>query len=257
MSQRFDHELSAPLAQRVRETDTVPADAVERAQQRLTQRLRSQPRPRRMQAPRWIAASALAALLVVVVMGLPMLSGGGDAFAAVQDHLRHFVHLEMNVTQRVQGRVIQTSRTLVDAHGVLRTDVGDQLSIVVDPQRGRVLTLLHASRQAMVTALPKGKAAQHDTLRWLDELRNFKGKATPLADSRMIDGQRAQGWSLRLHGVDMDIWADPSGLPLAMRQNNGAGLEIDYRFTLDGPVAPGRLSSDPPRGYAQVPADAD
>ncbi|ALN87837.1 hypothetical protein LC55x_4589 [Lysobacter capsici] len=257
MSQRFDHELSDPLAQRVRETDTVPADAVERAQQRLTQRLRSQPRPRRMQAPRWIAASALAALLVVVVMSLPMLSGGGDAFAAVQDHLRHFVHLEMNVTQRVQGRVIQTSRTLVDAHGVLRTDVGDQLSIVVDPQRGRLLTLLHASRQAMLTALPKGKATQHDTLQWLDELRNFKGKATPLADTRMIDGQRAHGWSLRLHGVDMDIWADPSGLPLAMRQNNGAGLEIDYRFTVDGPVAPGRLSSDPPPGYALVPADTD
>lgn len=257
MNQRFDHELSAPLAQRVREADAVPTDAVERAQQRLTQRLRSQARPRRRQAPRWFAASAVAALLVVVVMSVPMLSGGGDAFAAVQDHLRRFVHLEMNVTQRAQGQVIQTSRTLVDAHGVLRTDVGDQLSIIVDPPRGRVLTLLHAPRQAMLTALPKGKIAPQDTLQWLDALRDFKGKATPLKQTRTIDGRRAQGWSLRLHGVDMEIWADSSGLPLAMRQHGGAGLEIDYRFTLDGPVASGRLSSDPPAGYARVEPDRE
>lgn len=261
MSQRFDHELSAPLAEQVREADTVPADAVERAQQRLSQRLSERPRnevrPRRMRARRWIAASALAALLVVVVMSVPMLSGGGDAFAAVQDRLRHFVHLEMNVTQRVQGRVIQTSRTLIDAHGVLRTDVGDQLSIVVDPQRGRLLSLLHESRQASVTVLTTGQASPQNTLRWLDDLRNFKGDATRLPGTRMIDGRRAQGWSLRVRGMDMEIWADADGLPLTMRQKNGAGLEIDYRFTVDGPVAPGRLSSDPPPGYALVAADID
>lgn len=256
MNQRFDHELSAALAERVRDADAVPADAVERAQQRLTQRLRSQARPRRVQASRWFAASALAALLVVAVMSVPMLSGGG-AFAAVQDRLRHFAHLDMSIAQRAQGQVIQTSRTLVDAQGRLRTDVGDQLSIIVDPQRGRVLTLLHAPRQAMVTALPKAGAAQPDTLRWLDDLRNFKGKATPLAGTRVIDGHRAHGWSLRLHGVDMELWADASGLPLALRQNGGAGLEIDYRFTLDGPVAPGRLSSDPPAGYALVEPDRE
>lgn len=257
MNQRFDHELSAALAQQVREADAVAADAVERAQQRLSQRLRDAARPRRVHAPRWFAASALAALLVVAVMSVPMLSGGGDAFAAVQDRLRQFTHLDMSITQRAQGQVIQTSRTLVDAQGRLRTDVGDQLSIIVDPKRGRVLTLLHAPRQAMVTALPKAGAAQGDTLRWLDDLRNFKGKATPLAGTRVIDGHRAHGWSLRLHGVDMEIWADASGLPLALRQNGGAGLEIDYRFTLDGPVAPGRLSSDPPAGYVLVDPDRE
>ncbi|QWF16332.1 hypothetical protein [Lysobacter capsici] len=257
MNQRFDHELSAPLAQRVRDADAVPADAVEGAQQRLTQRLRSQARPRRVQAPRWLAASALAALLVVAVMSVPMLSGGGDAFAAVQDRLRHFAHLEMQVTQRMQGRVIQTSRTLVDAHGVLRTDVGDQLSIIVDPQRGRLLSLLHDSRQASLTMLAKAEASPQSTLRWLDDLRNFKGDATRLPNTRMIDGRPAQGWSLRVRGMDMEIWADPDGLPLAMRQKNGAGLEIDYRFTVDGPVAPGRLSSDPPPGYTLVDADID
>ncbi|MCC7250028.1 MAG: hypothetical protein IT473_15505 [Lysobacter sp.] len=67
----------------------------------------------------------------------------------------------------------------------------------------------------------------------------------------------AHGWLLKLPGGDMTLWADDDGLPLAMRQQGGGGLEIDYRFEFDRPITPGWLSSDPPAGDTPVAPDED
>ena len=93
-------------------------------------------------------------------------------------------------------------------------------------------------------------------LSWLDDVRIFKGQATPLLYTLIIDGRTAHGWTLQVGGTTMKLWADADGLPLAMRQLGG-GLEIDYRFEFDRPIAPGLLSSDVPAGYAPVVPDAD
>jgi len=78
-----------------------------------------------------------------------------------------------------------------------------------------------------------------------------------LPDTRIIDGRTAHGWRLQVSGTTMELWADADGLPLAMRQLGGGGLEIDYRFEFDRPIAPGLLSSDPPVGYAPVAPDEE
>lgn len=264
MNRRFDHELSEPLAASVRSADTVPDDAVDDAQARLLARVQSEPRAR---APArsgarawWMAAVATLAIALLVVATAPMLPGNGDAFAAVQARFRHFDTLAMTIVQRFEGQPLQTSRTVVDARGVLRTDVGDELSIIVDPVRGRLLTLLHGPREAMLASIPKAPtpnthvsgapASPGDALPWLDTLRTFKGEAKPLAETRIIDGHRARGWRLSAQGITMELWADADGLPLAMRQLGGGGLEIDYRFEFDQPIPPGYLRSDPPPGYA-------
>jgi hypothetical protein len=135
--------------------------------------------------------------------------------------------------------------------------VGDQLSVIVDAPRGRVLTLLHTPRQAMIATIPNNKPAADDALSWLDDVRNFKGQATPLPNTRIIDGRTAHGWTLQAGGTTMELWADDEGLPLAMRQLGGGGLEIGYRFEFDRPIAPGLLSSDVPAGYTPVAPDED
>jgi hypothetical protein len=257
MTHRHDHELSAKLASHVRNTDAVPEDASDRAQMKLTARMRQARRPARAPARAWWAVTATAVLVIAMIIAGPMLSGGGDAFAAVQAHFRHFTTLSMTITQRYNGQPLQTSHTVVDARGVVRTDVGDQLSVIVDAPRGRLLTLLHEPRQAMIATIPKNKPAAGDALSWLDDLRNFKGKAMPLPDTRIIDGRTAYGWTLQASGTTMELWADADGLPLAMRQQGGGGLEIDYRFEFDKPIAPGLLSSDAPVGYAPVMPDED
>ena len=257
MTQRHEEELSATLAAHVRSTDAVPEDAIDRAQARLTARMQQARRPARAPARAWWAVTATAVLAIAVIIAGPMLSGGGDAFAAVQAHFQRFNTLSMTITQRYNGQPLQTSHTVVDARGVVRTDVGNQLSVIVDAPRGRVLTLLHSPRQAMLATIPKNQPVADDALSWLDDVRNFKGQATPLPDTRIIDGRTAHGWTLQAGGTTMELWADADGLPLAMRQLDGGGLEIDYRFEFDRPIAPGLLSSDVPAGYAPVVADED
>lgn len=262
MNRRFDHELSDPLAASVRSADAVPDDAVEDAQARLLARLQVAPRRPAQAGARtwWMAAAATLMIAVAVVATAPMLPGNGDAFAAVQARFHHFDTLAMTIVQHFDGQPLQTSRTVVDARGVLRTDVGDELSIIVDPVRGRLLTLLHGPREAMLAPIPKApsldthgtgvQASQDSTLSWLEALRTFKGEATPLPGTRIIDGHLARGWRLSTQGATMELWADTDGLPLAMRQLGGGGLEIDYRFEFDQPIPPGYLRSDPPPGYA-------
>ena len=257
MTQKFDHELSAALAASTRDLDGVPGAATERAQLRLLNRLRNpRPAPGRM-TRRWIGAAATAFVLVVAIGVLPMFTGGGDAFAAVLERFRNFTTLSMAVTQRFDGKPMQTSHIVVTANGLLRTDVGSQLSIIVDPVHGRMLTLLHDARKAMQAPLPIARVPAGAGQPWLEELREFKGKAKPMPGSRVIDGQIAQGWSLDVAGSTMEIWADADGLPLSMRMQGDTPLEIDYRFTFNQPVAAELLSTDPPAGYEIVAADDD
>lgn len=257
MTHRHEDELSAKLASHVRSTGAVPEDAIDHAQARLTARMQQARRPARAPARAWWAVTATAVLAIAVIIAGPMLSGGSDAFAAVQARFQHFDTLSMTITQRYGGKPLQTSHTLVDARGVVRTDVGDQLSVIVDAPRGRILTLLHEPREAMIATFPKNKSAAGNALSWLDDLRNFKGQATPLPDTRIIDGRNARGWTLQAGGTTMELWADANDLPLAMRQPGSGGLEIDYRFEFDRPIAPGLLSSDVPVGYTLVVADED
>lgn len=256
MNASNEEKLSPRLADAVQAAQHVPAAAVDAAQRRLADTLQAQPRRERPAPRRWLAAGFAAMAAVALAIGLPFLSGSGDAFAAVQAHFRQFRTLQMDVTQRLGGQVMQTSRTRVNAAGATRTDIGDSLSIVVDPARGRLLTLLHEPRQAVVAAIAPHAAATGNDIAWLDELRRYQGKATPLAEARTIDGQPAQGWRLDLGGHATEIWADADGLPLEMRMLGG-GLAIDYRFAFDVDVAPDVFDTAVPAGYTPVAADAD
>lgn len=255
MNQYFDNELSAPLAAMVRSLDGVSDDAVETAQQRLITRLHGAGR-RRVAPLRWAAVAAGVAALALVVLFVPM-PRSGNAFAAVLEHFRQFDTLTMTVVQHFGGDVLQTSRTVVDARGVVRTDIGKQLSVIVDPNAGRLLTLVHAQKVATLTTIPKRDHALAQSLKWLDELRRYRGAATPLPGTRTIDGRTAHGWSLTVQSLTMEIWADADGLPLSMRQTGANGLQLDFRFTFNRPLAPGELSSAVPAGYKRVAPDSD
>lgn len=271
MNHRYEEELSASLNARVRDMDAAADDpavdtAADAAQARLLARLqRARLRyertptlaPSRAASRGWWAVAASVMIALAVSVAVPMLSGHSDAFAAVQARFRDFNTLSMTITQRFGNRATQTTRTVVDARGVLRTDVGDQLSVIVDAPRGRVMTLLHEPRQAMIAPIPKAAAARENALSWLEELRMFKGEATRLKDTRIIDGRTAYGWRVALPGGAITLWVDDNSLPLAMQQTGGGELEIDYRFVFDQPIPPGHLSSDLPAGYTPVQPDED
>jgi len=128
--------------------------------------------------------------------------------------------------------------------------------VIVDPAQGRVLMLLHDERHAAVSTITPHAAATGGDIAWLDQLRRYTGKATPLSEARTIAGQPARGWLLDLGGSATELWADADGLPLELRMR-GAGVQIDYRFAFDVDLPPGLFDTAVPAGYTPVAADED
>lgn len=258
MNNRTQHELPPMLARHVEALHQLPeAAAVEAAQHRLAARLKPEDARRGSRRPRWVVAATTAVIALVAVVAIPMLGEGGRAFAAVQRHFSDFEHLSMQVEQRMGGQVVQSSRMVVDREGTLRTDIGDRMSVIVDPGRGRVLTLLHEPRRAMLVPLRGAEQSPEAALGWLAEIRAFQGEATLLPGTRVIDGRKARGWSLHVEGQDIVLWADADGLPLAMEMGGAGGLQIRYAFDFEPELVPGHLRSEVPAGYTLVGPDGD
>lgn len=250
--------LAAHVAAAARHADTALADGTlaDAAQQRLLAALpAARPRPHRWLRPLATAATACA----VLVLGVALFLGDQrQAFAAVQQHLRDFDTLRLVVEQRMAGEPMMRSTMLLDRHGSLRTDVGEEVSVIVDVPGRTVLTLLHGARQALSMPLPAGRGApRDDALHWLDTIRDFQGEAAPLPQSREIDGVPLHGWRLETQGMTIDLWADDDGVPRAMELGGAQGLTLDYRFAFDVPIDPVLLSSAIPPGYTPATPDAD
>lgn len=256
MTAPTEQQLSPALDQAVQAAREVPATAVDSAQARLVHALQARSLRRTWAPRRWAVAGVTAMAALVLAISLPFLIGQGDAFAAVQAHFRDFRTLQMDVVQRHGEQVLITSRVRVNAAGATRTDIGESLSVVVDPAAGRVLTLLHEEHRATLAAIPAGAAATGKDIAWLDELRRYTGKATPLPQTRVIAGQPAQGWSLALAHGAVELWADADGLPLEMRSLGGQ-LQIDYRFAFDLDFAADLFAIAVPAGYTEAAADQD
>ena len=258
---RHEHELSPTLQTFVRSAAAPLEFEVAQAQQRLLARLPSAADSTLRKArPWWLAIASVAAAVLVLAL-LPFVSGTSDAFAAIQQRLRSFNSLVMHVSQRHQGAVIQTSTISTNAQGVVRTDVGSEVSVIVDAPRGRLLTLLHTPRHALLSSIPRNAPVKANTadaaLSWLSEIRDFKGKATLIPEPRIIAGRSARGWALNVRDVSMELWADADGWPVSMRIAGQMDLEIDYRFEFDQALPPGLMSSDLPIGYVWMEPDQD
>ncbi len=261
MNQRHEHELSPLLAEHVAAVEPVPSEALNAAQDRLQLRLRAaRPKPGTRYPLRW-AAAAMLALVVSTALVLPLFSDSGAAFAAARHHFRNFKTLSMRIEQRMDGALLQTTQVLINDQGQVRTDVDAQLSIIVDPLRGDLLTLLHDSKQAMRMPLPVAVPVRGGTntpgLEWLDEVRNFQGRAKRLDQPRLIDGHEASGWKLDIGGSSFVLWIDQQGLPLAMEQQAGGSLELLYQFEFDAVIAAQVWTTDAPPGYTLVEGGPD
>ncbi|MBB5207602.1 hypothetical protein [Chiayiivirga flava] len=228
---------------------------IDAAQSRLLAALPAA-RPRRASLPRF--ALAAASFCALAVFGLALFLGQqGPAFAAVQQRLRDFDTLRVRIEQRIGGQSLPSSTLQLDRSGSLRTDVGNDVSVVVDTRSGHVLTLLHGARLALRTPLPAGPAPRtEDALQWLDAIRAFQGEAQPLDEVRRDDGIDLYGWRLQTHGMQIDLWADADGVPRSMQVGGAQDLVLDYRFAFDLPIAPGQLSADVPPGYTLGEDDA-
>jgi hypothetical protein len=238
-----------------------PADMVNAAQQRLetvvAARLASGSAARaRPHVGRWLAAGAsAAAAAVLAVVLLPLTTTPALAFSAVQQHFIDFRTLRFDMTQEVAGQRGLVTRVALTRAGNVRTDIGTDLSVIVNPGEGRVLTLIHPEHVAMETPLGAGQAGDDDGMRWLDDIRKFQGAAQRLPEPRTIDGRRAYGWKLRTANMDIVLWATEGGLPLEMQMTGEQRMRFGFHFEFDVPLADAMFSTAIPPGYSRAPAE--
>jgi hypothetical protein len=233
--------------------DATPAEgATRQAQRRLQQALARRAAPGRRWIGRFAAVAATACL--VLALSLVLLPGdrNGQAFAQVQQHFQSFGTLSMRINQHAAGAT-QAIEVLMSQEGGVRVDVGDEVSVVVDPVSGEALTLLHSQRQALRFPVPQQDLpGMQEAMGWLQDIRDFQGEADRLAEPRMIEGTEAWGWALEIDGVSVLLWARADGLPLEMVVDSGGDALLDMRFSFDQPVDAGRLRIEFPPGYKVI-----
>jgi hypothetical protein len=230
------------------------AGAIDAAQARLEAAIerRLEARAARRPAHRvggWLAAATSAAAVALAVLLLPLTPTPAVAFSQVQAHFRDFRTLRFDMTQSMNGREGLATRVSMTRDGKVRTDIGEDMSVVVNPVERRVLTIVHRSRVAVEA--PFVGTPKEDGLEWLREVRDFQGIATRLPDSRVIDGRRAYGWRLPVASIELELWATEDGLPLEMKMKGAGEMRLDFRFAFDVAFAPEMFSTAIPAGYSR------
>ncbi|MBC8026832.1 MAG: hypothetical protein H7Y89_12630, partial [Steroidobacteraceae bacterium] len=202
----------------------------------------------------WLAAATSAAAVALVVLMLPLTPTPAIAFSQIQAHFRDFRTLRFDMTQSATGQETFAMRVSVTRDGKVRTDIGEDMSVVVNPVERRMLTIVHRERIA-VEAPFEGAPEAGDGLEWLQEVRDFQGIATRLPDSRVIDGRLAYGWQLLAATVELELWATEDGLPLQMKMKGAGDVRFDFRFEFDVAFAPEVFSTAIPAGYSRGNAE--
>jgi len=203
--------------------------------------------PRRAQS--WLAATATAAIAAVALLWLPFGATPALAFAKVQEHFRDFRTLRFVVEQRIGSNHAMTSVVSVTQDGNVRTDVGDDVTVIVNSTERRVLTLMHRNRVAVPSPLDK-PATKEDAIAWLDDIRDFQGEATRIPGSRWIRFERAYGWKLATPAGDVELWATEDGLPLEMKLGASTPIQLNFTFDFNPSLDANYFSTEIPAGYS-------
>jgi outer membrane lipoprotein-sorting protein len=201
----------------------------------------------------WLAAAVSAGVVALAFVWLPFASTPALAFAEVQEHFRDFRTMRFDMTQRMSGEVMLKTRVNLTRDGKVRTDVGTDVSVIVNPAERRVSTLIHSAHMAVVTPL-EASEEKEKALDWLKDIRDFQGLAKQLPGTRVIDGQTVYGWELEVEDGTLVLWATASGLPLQMFMSQ-AQLQFDFRFEFNPPLAPELFSTTIPTGYSAAPQE--
>lgn len=234
-----------------------PAAAdVQDAQRKLEARIATAPRKARQSVTGWLAAAASAIAAVAAFVWLPLAPTPALAFSDVQQHFRDFSALRFDMEQRINGDLLMKSRVSLLANGTVRTEVGDDVTVIVNVEQKRVLTLLKSGQIAMQTPLDE-TPTREDSLEWLQEIRDFQGAATQLPGSRTIQGQRAYGWELPMPVGEGKIvlWATADGLPLEMQLDQGVKMDMSFRFDFNPRLSAELFSTEVPAGYTLRPSE--
>jgi hypothetical protein len=241
------------------------ANASDRAQSRLLERLSAASVPPDRSPPIWglATAAALAVLILPLVLLVPS-PGSGVAFADVQRYFSSFSTLKVEFATRVAGHVTFELTVRLDDSNRARVDVPGQFTMIEDHLAGKSLHLNHQAREARVIDLAQKEWAEPDALDVLDQIREFEGQAELLEDRTAVRGHEAIGFELIAGGQPMTLFVTESGMPLRLLINRAGPsgnesseslMETVIDFYFDEPIDPGIFALDIPSDYQRAEAE--
>ena len=167
-------------------SDEADAAAVGEAQRKLDALIagKAVAQPLRRPARRtrgWLAAAVSAAVVAVAALWLPFGSAPALAFAQVQQHFRDFRTMRFDLEQRMNGQVLMKARVSVRRDGSVRTEIGDDVIVIVNSAEKRVLSLIRSAHMAVVSPIGEAPTARSyaATKAW-SRRRSFSLSSRPL-----------------------------------------------------------------------------
>jgi len=200
----------------------------------------------------WIAAAVSVAVVAIVASWWAFTSR--PQFSAVQQQLRDFRTLSFVIDQSVEGGEVMRSRVVTTHEGDVRSEVGDEITVIANAREKQVLVLTKSARVAQLAPLAK-RVARDDQFAWLEEVRNFRGDAARLPQTRLIGGHVAHGWQLATAGMEIVMWATEEGMPLEMTLNQGTPMQLLFHFDMNPPLAADLFSTRVPDGFTLAPME--
>lgn len=257
MNHENNKQLPPVLAAHTASMIALDADEseVQQAQLKLEAAVAKLPSSRKSVVRRWLLAGSTACAIGIVSM-LPIFGDhNGVAFAQVQQHFVDFKTMAFTIEQRYSGQLQLVTRVQINHAGDVRTDVDKGVSVIVSPNQKQVLTLMHDTHEAMQFPLEVAPVVNNEATDWLKEIQAYKKVATPLSNTRIIDGVTANGWVLNVKGMRTEIWADDDGIPITMTMYDENKLNLNFFFKFNPVIAENTFSTNIPSNYSRVQPD--
>jgi hypothetical protein len=205
-----------------------------------------------------LAAAAIALCWMLFAMN------GRLAFADVVERVNAAKMLRCKTTTEVeisgQGKVTQTGAVIMSQTWMIMRMPNMQM--IINSEKGQMITLTEATKQAIVMNLNTTPAAAQN-VNILDSFRKFDAKASQPLGEMQIDGKPARGFAIIQGNVHMRVWADlKTELPVRIEVAGANSLMPDTvtvmtDFDWNPTVTPEEIALEIPKDYAVINANID
>ncbi len=210
------------------------AEQIEAASQRVLQSIAEKEVAKPSQstpALRWVLP--LAAALALALFLPVFLPDSGSAFAKVQQWFERFDTMQVTVAMDSGSGTNITTRVWINEVGDVRIESGAVTNLLLRDQ-AIMYTLLPGNRYFSQSLPPEADDVAPQSMQWLDEIRAFQGEAQLLEQTKLVDGQRAAGYRLRIAETDMTLWASQdTNQPLLMETVFAENMVMTVRFAFN------------------------
>jgi outer membrane lipoprotein-sorting protein len=205
--------------------------------------------------------TGLAAALMAVWIAFAV--SGRLAFADVIEHVKAVKLMRCTTSTDVeisgQGKMTQTGTMIMSPTWmIMRTD---NVKMIIDTDKGQMITLTETFHQALVMNLQKAPAGAAP-VNILDSFRKFDPKASQPLGDMVINGKPARGFEVTMGNSKMKVWADlKTELPVRIESIGANPMMPDTKtvftdFDWDPVVKPEEISLEIPKDYAITNVDA-